>query len=95
VDSPDRSFIHNLADTDKSKNRVTGCLKCWYANVTSLSHDKLDELKAMCVDATSNIIFISETWPHSGSIIYIEGYEYFSRDRKAGSVYRVRIYGKV
>ena len=78
----------------KPREELLGCLKCWYTNATSLNQDKLDELRVMCADAGPDIIFISETWFNSGSIIHIEGYECFRRDRGDGNGGGVCIYGK-
>lgn len=57
------------------------CLKCWYTNATSLNAEKLDELRVICADIEPDIIFITETWYDSRSIIHIEGYECFRKDR--------------
>ena len=91
---PDRSFIQAEEETGKPKRGVTNCLKCWYTNATSLNQEKLDELRAMCADEDFDIIFISETWYRSSSIIRIEGYECFRRDRGDGNGGGVCIYGK-
>jgi hypothetical protein len=78
----------------RPREDLSGCLKCWYTNATSLNQDKLDELRAMCADMGPDIIFISETWFNSGSIIHIEGYECFRKDRRDGSGGGVCIYGR-
>ena len=91
----DRSLLQVNVESGISKPRgVLNCLKCWYTNATSLNQDKLDELRAMCSDASPDIIFISETWYQRWSIIHIEGYECFRRDRRDGNGGGVCIYGR-
>ena len=69
-------------------------LKCWYTNATSLNAEKLDELRVICADKEPDIIFITETWYDSLSIIHIKRYECFRKDRGDRTGGGVCIYAK-
>ena len=47
------------------------------------------------MDAEPDIIFISETWYNSASIVHIEGYECFRKDRRDKGGSGVCIYSRV
>ena len=56
-------------------------MSCWYANATSLTLEKLDELRSLCVEKSYDVMFFSETWFNELSVNNIEGYECFRKDR--------------
>ncbi len=65
----------------KSESGVSSGLSCWYTNATSLTPEKLDELRAECIDTSYDVRFVTETWFNDQSIINIEGYDCFRKDR--------------
>ena len=91
VESPIRSPLLSIVprNTSKSISRVLSGLSCWYTNATSLNSDKLDELRAECLDTNYHVRFVTETWFNDQSVVHIDGYDCFRRDRidkKGGGV---------
>ena len=83
VESPIRSPLLSIVprNTGKSFSRVLSGLSCWYTNATSLNSDKLDELRAECLDTNYDVRFVTETWFNDQSVVHIDGYDCFRRDR--------------
>ena len=76
--SPNQSLLFG---SNKAVYEESSGLSCWYTNATSLTPGKLDELRAECIDTAYDVRFVSETWFNDQSIINIEGYDCFRRDR--------------
>ena len=78
--SPNQSLLLR-SNNSKPVSEGSSGLKCWYTNATSLTSEKLDELRAECVDTAYDVRFVTETWFNDQSVINIEGYDCFRRDR--------------
>ena len=79
----------------KSVSGVSNSLSCWYTNATSLNNpDKLSELRSECLDTNYDIRFVSETWFNDQSVVNIDGYNCFRRDRKSKKGGGVCIYAR-
>ena len=90
-DSHDQSLLR-LTPKGKSISGVSNTsLSCWYTNATSLNTGKLNDLRAECIDTDYDIRFVTETWFNQESVVNIDGYDCFRRDRTdkkvEGSVY--------
>ena len=77
-----RSLLSGLTNNGKSVSGVSSGLSCWYTNATSLNKEKLNELRAECLDTNYDIRFVTETWFNDQSVVAIDGYDCFRRDRK-------------
>jgi len=88
-DSQNQSLLR-LKPKGKSFSGVSGLsLSCWYTNATSLNSGKLNDLRAECIDTDYDIRFVTETWFNQESVVNIDGYDCFRRDRsdkKGGGV---------
>ena len=93
--SPNRSLLSGLPQNGKSVSGVSGGLTCWYTNATSLNKEKLNELRAECLDTDYDIRFVSETWFNDQSVVTIDGYDCFRRDRKDKKGGGVCIYTRI
>ncbi|RMZ99858.1 RNA-directed DNA polymerase from mobile element jockey-like [Brachionus plicatilis] len=73
----------SLLNTGKSVfiSECSSELSCFYANATSLTPEKLEELRSLCIEKTYDVLFIYETWFNELSVNNIEGYECFRKDR--------------
>jgi hypothetical protein len=79
--NPNNNNNNNKSKKSSSKSNLSH-LKCFYTNATSLSRDKLNELRTH-VDRP-DIIFITETWFTSTSVPELEGFNLWRRDRPDG-----------
>ena len=86
----------SLLNTGKSVHISEGSseLSCWYANATSLTPGKLEELRSLCVEKSYDVMFISETWFNELSVNNIEAYECFRKDRSSRRGDGVCIYAR-
>ena len=82
-DSLNRSLLLGVPK-GKSVSGFSGGLSCWYTNATSLNN-KMDVFRAECVDTNYDVRFVSETWFNDQSIVNIDNYECFRRDRKSNT----------
>ena len=74
---------------------VSRSLSCWYTNATSLNTEKLSEIRAECINTNYDIRFVSETWFNDQSVVNIDGYKCFRRDRKSKKGGGVCIYTRI
>lgn len=58
-------------------------LKVLYTNATSLEN-KMEEFKAICELSKPSVVGITETWFRSSSIVAMDGYKVYRRDRNDG-----------
>jgi hypothetical protein len=84
-ESSNQSLLSELITEGSGKfvSGVSRSLSCWYTNATSLNTEKLSEIRAECININYDIRFVSETWFNDQSVVNIDGYKCFRRDRKS------------
>jgi hypothetical protein len=81
-ESSDRSLLSGLTPKGKSVSEVSGGLSCWYTNAGAL-HSKMGDFESECINTDYDVRFVSETWFNDQSVVNIEGYDCFRKDRKS------------
>ena len=82
IEGPHNLSLLRLPPTGKSSSGVSRSLSCWYTNATSLNSGKLNDLRAECIDTDYDVRFVSETWFNKESVVNIDKYECFRKDRR-------------
>ncbi|CAF1144310.1 unnamed protein product, partial [Brachionus calyciflorus] len=65
--------------TKRSNNK--SFLKFWYTNATSLE-SKLHDFTCSIKASESNIVMVSETWFKENSMVHVDGFSLYRKDRK-------------
>ena len=73
IEESQNQSLLGILPIGKSLSGVSGRLSCWYTNVTSLNSEKLNDLRAECLDTDYDIRFVSETWFNKESAVHIDG----------------------